>query len=164
MKINIEISNQYGYNIAVYPYNNGALPSSDNAEVISKLEGKGALNVGRAESAIVDIPGMGSLLVQFMGEQKLSEYHDKFCEHPDEFDQCEQMVLIRYKTSELYWRFPSSSDNPQVTLSVNDVGTVCVGKTSAGSIRQVALPELFIPPVFSVHPMGYEPEESQQSE
>jgi len=163
MKINIEITNQYGYDIAIYPYNNGVLPSNDNAEVIAKLEGKGAFNVGRAESAIVDIPGMGSLLVQFMGEQKLSEYHDKFCEHPDEFDQCEQMVLIRYKTSELYWRFPSSSEEPEITLSVNDVGTVCMGKTSTGSVRQVALPELFIPPVFSVHPMGYEPEEAEQS-
>jgi hypothetical protein len=161
MKINIEITNQYGYDIAVYPYNAGALPSNDNAQFINRLEGKGAFDVEQSESAIVDIPGMGSLLVQFMGKQKLSEYHDKFSENPDEFDCCEQMVLIRYKTSELYWRFPNDSDSPEVTLSVNDVGTVCLGNTSVGSVRQVALPELFIPPVFSADPLGLSEENKE---
>ncbi|MCF6437626.1 hypothetical protein [Pseudoalteromonas sp. MMG022] len=164
MKINVDITNQYGYDIAVYPYNNGALPSNDKAEIVGKSEGKGSLSVERSESGIIDIPGMGSVLVQFMGEQKLSEYHDKFCEHPDDFDKCEQMVLIRYKTSELYWRFPSSAENAQVTLTVNDVGTVCLGKTSTGSVRQVALPELFVPPVFSVNPMAEPQDEAQQPE
>ncbi|TMN33748.1 hypothetical protein [Pseudoalteromonas sp. S2755] len=164
MKIKIELTNNYGYDLAAYPYNNGALPSPESSETIAKLEGKGELVVERGESAILTVPGMGSLLVQFMGEQKLSEYHDKFCEHPDDFDQCEQMVLIRYKTSELYWRFPSSAEIAQVTLQVNDVGTVCLGKVSTGGVRQVALPELFVPPVFSVNPMAEPQGEAEQPE
>ncbi|EOU2461252.1 hypothetical protein ACNTOD_000132 [Vibrio navarrensis] len=164
MKINVEITNRYGYNLAIHPYNHGVVPTSESAEIIGKVEGTGALSVERSESAIIDIPGMGSLLIQFMGEQKLSEYHDKFCEHPDEFDRCEQMVLIRYKTSELYWRFFSSESNADIALSVNEVGTVCLGKVSVGSVRQVALPELFVPPVFLVNPMAEMQGEAKQPE
>ncbi|WP_419148720.1 hypothetical protein [Pseudoalteromonas 'SMAR'] len=164
MKIHVNITNQYGYDIAIYSYNNGALPSHEKAEIVGNSEGQGSLSVERSESGIIDIPGMGSVLVQFMGEQKLSEYHDKFCENPDEFDKCEQMVLIRYKTSELYWRFASASVDPEVTLSVNDVGTVCLGKVSTGEVRQVALPELFIPPVFSVNPMAESQNEAERTE
>lgn len=164
MKINIDITNLYGYDIAVYQYNNGVLPSNDKAQIVDKTEGKGSLSVERSESGIIDIPGMGSVLVQFMGEQKLSEYHDKFCEHPDDFDKCEQMVLVRYKTSELYWRFPGSESCAEIALSVNDVGTLCLGKVTVGSVRQVALPELFVPPVFSVNPMAEQQEDFEKSE
>ncbi|WMN59036.1 hypothetical protein NI389_12515 [Pseudoalteromonas xiamenensis] len=164
MKINIEITNQYGYDIAVYPYNLGALPSNDKAQIINRQEGRGDVDVEQSESAIVDIPGMGSLLIQFMGEQKFSEYHDKFCEQSDEFDQCGQMVLIRYKTSELYWRFPTSDDVGSVELIVNQVGTVCIGKVSKGSVRQISLQELFIPPVFLVNPTETMQEESEQEQ
>ncbi|MCG7539195.1 hypothetical protein [Pseudoalteromonas sp. OF7H-1] len=161
MKIKIELTNNYGYDLATYPYNDGALPSPESAQTIGKLEGKGELIVERGQSAILTVPGMGSLLVQFLGEQRLSEYHDKFCEHPDEFDQCEQMVLVRYKTSELYWRFSSDVEEAFVQLGVNDVGTVCLGKTSVGHVRQIALPELFIPPSFSANPLSTGEEETE---
>ncbi|MCF7499772.1 hypothetical protein [Pseudoalteromonas sp. L1] len=161
MKIKIELTNNYGYDLAAYPYNDGAVPSPESAQTIAKLEGKGELIVERGQSAILKVPGMGSVLVQFLGEQRLSEYHDKFCEQPDEFDQYEQMVLIRYKTSELYWRFTTHPEHPSVNLGVNDVGTVCLGKVSSGSVRQVALPELFVPPVFSAHPVGSKPEDNE---
>ena len=154
MKIHVNITNQYGYDIAIYPYNNGALPSHEKAEVVGNSEEQGSLSVERSESGIIDIPGMGSVLLQFMGEQKLSEYHDKFCEHPDEFDKCEQMVLIRYKTSELYWRFPSSAESAQVDLQVNDVGTVCLGKVSTGSVRQLRCRVVYPASIFS-KPNGY---------
>ncbi len=156
MKIKIELTNNYGYDLAAYPYNDGAVPSPESAQTIAKLEGKGELIVERGQSAILKVPGMGSVLVQFLGEQRLSEYHDKFCEQPDEFDQYEQMVLIRYKTSELYWRFSSDIDGAFIQLNVNDVGTVCLGKTSSGHIRQIALPELFIPPAFFANPLSIE--------
>ncbi|RZG00151.1 hypothetical protein EXT48_19025 [Pseudoalteromonas sp. CO348] len=164
MKIKIELTNNYGYDLAAYPYNDGALPSPESAQTIAKLEGKGELIVERGQSAILTVPGMGSLLVQFLGEQRLSEYHDKFCEQADEFDQCGQMVLIRYKTSELYWRFSTSDEVGSVELTVNQVGTVCIGKVSKGSVRQISLQELFIPPVFLVNPTEAMQEESAQEQ
>ena len=164
MKININISNQFGYDLAVFPYNDGARPSNENGVVINKLEGSGEVSVERAQSSIIDIPGMGQLLVQFLGEQKLNEFHDKFAEVPDEFDKCDQMVLVRYKTSELYWRFPTSDDVSSLDLVVNKVGTVCIGKVSAGSVRQISLQELFIPPVFLVNPTEAMQEESAQEQ
>lgn len=162
MKININVTNRYGYDIAIYPYNNGALPNKEAGQVVSKLEGSGQLTVGTGESGVIEIPGMGSLVLMFLGEQKLANYHDKFCEQPDEFDQCEQMVLVRYKTTELYWRFSTSDKSPSLEISVNELGTVCFDKTSVGSIRQVSIPELFIPPVFSADPFAQEQQEDSQ--
>ena len=48
MKIKIELTNNYGYDLAAYPYNDGAVPSNDLAQTIAKLEGKGELIVERA--------------------------------------------------------------------------------------------------------------------
>jgi hypothetical protein len=162
MKINISVTNQYGYDIAVYPYNNGALPTKEAGVVVSKLEGRGELTVDSGESGVIEVPGMGSLVVMFLGKQKLESYHEKSSEQQGDFDQCEQMVLIRYKTTELYWRFPTSDESPSLEISINDLGTVCCNKTSVGSIRQVSISELFIPPVFSADPFAEQSEEESQ--
>ncbi|MEM5552836.1 hypothetical protein WNY63_19110 [Pseudoalteromonas neustonica] len=156
MNIKIGLTNRYGYELIAYPFNGGACP--DNGEKIAPLEGKGELTIASGENAIIDVPGMGSLLVQFLGEQKLENFHDRACESPSEFDQYEQMALLRYKTTELYWRFPSS-DDAQLELSVNDIGTVCLDKVLSGEARRVSLPEFFIPPVFL--PSGVDEPESQ---
>lgn len=159
MKINISVTNQYGYDIAVYPYSNGALPSKEVDKVVAKLGGCGELTIESGESGVVDIPGMGSLVLIFLGEQKLANYHDRFCEQQDDFDLYEQMILVRYKTTELYWRFPTSDESPSLEIRLNDLGTVCFDKTSVGSIRQVSIPELFIPPVFSADPFVEKPQD-----
>lgn len=70
--------------------------------------------------------------------------------------------MISYKTTELYWRFPTSDESPSLEISINDIGTVCCNKTSVGSIRQVSIPELFIPPAFSADPFAEQSEEEPQ--
>jgi|TARA_B100001063_G_C16769178_1_gene560489 hypothetical protein len=146
MNIKIGLTNRYGYELIAYPFNGGAYPQS--GERIAPLEGKGEVVVASGESVIIDVPGIGALLVQFLGVQKLENLHDKHCETPSEFDKYEQMALLRYKTTELYWRFASSDDAAQLELSVNDIGTVCLDKVLSGEARRISLPEFFIPPVF----------------
>ncbi|MEJ2669541.1 MAG: hypothetical protein P8104_05860 [Gammaproteobacteria bacterium] len=164
MKIKITISNQYAYDVGFYPFGDGLYPDANShCERISRLEGQGAFTVDSGECSILDIPGMGSLLVQFLGKQKLENCHDRFCENPSDFDQYEQMALLRYKTTEIYWRFPTADDAAEMELRINDVGTVCLDKVLSGEARRVSLPEFFIPPVSCRSlPEGTQEEGSQQ--
>ncbi|MCG7534315.1 hypothetical protein [Pseudoalteromonas sp. OOF1S-7] len=149
MNIKINLTNRYGYELAVHPYNGGAFPEGQG-ERIAQKEGKGVITLASGENSILIIPGMDSLLIQFMGNQRLENIHERFRDTPDEFDQYEQMALLRYKTTELYWRFPGD-DDAALELSINDIGTVCLDKVLTGEVRQVSLPEFFIPPVFCDH-------------
>ncbi|MCO7188989.1 MULTISPECIES: hypothetical protein [unclassified Pseudoalteromonas] len=150
MNIKINLTNRYGYDLALYPYDGGANLSGEGQR-IAKLEGTGELVVAQGESSILEVPGMGSLLVQFLGEQKLEDCHERFCDSPSEFDQYEMMALLRYKTTELYWRFPKEDSDAALDISINDIGTVCLDKVLSGEARRVQLPEFFIPPVFTAH-------------
>ncbi|PCK32786.1 hypothetical protein [Pseudoalteromonas piscicida] len=162
MNIKINLTNRYGYDLMLYPYNCGAVPKGEGQN-ICKLEGTGEMTVAQGESGILDIPGMGSLLVQFLGKQKLEDCHERFCDSPSEFDQYEQMALLRYKTNELYWRFPApTNDAPaELNISINDIGTICLDKVLSGEARRVQLPEFFIPPVFTPHLPEGNPEETE---
>lgn len=152
MNIKINITNRYEYDVAHYPYNSGTYPNADSPkELIPKGGNQSSLTMASGESSILDIPGMGTLLVQFLGEQKLEDCHDRFCENPSDFDRFEQMVLLRYKVTELYWRFPTTDTAAELELSINDIGTVCLDKVLSGEARRVSLPEFFIPPVSFDH-------------
>lgn len=148
MNIKINLTNRYSFDLTHYEYNEGAVPSG-TGQCITKTEGNGELSVKFGESAIVDIPGMGSLLIQFLGEQKLHDCHDKFCDSPSNFDKYPNMALLRFKTSEIYWRFPNQDTAAELNLSVNELGTVCLDKIHHGEVRKVQLPEFFIPPIFN---------------
>ncbi|WP_105167636.1 hypothetical protein [Pseudoalteromonas sp. T1lg23B] len=158
MNIKVNLTNRYEYELLVYPYDNGNYPDISKAQKVAPKDGSAELSIKSGQSQIVEIPGMGSLLVQFLGEQRLESCHDRFCENPSDFDKYQQMALLRYKTTELYWRFPTSDEAAELQLSVNDLGTVCLDKVVSGEARQVSLPEFFIPPVFNV---GL-PEESKE--
>ncbi|WP_440055531.1 hypothetical protein ACSLBF_05150 [Pseudoalteromonas sp. T1lg65] len=160
MNIKINLTNCFEYELLVHPYEDGKLPDPSRAQKVAPKEGRSELVIQRGQSQIVDVPGMGSLLVQYLGEQKLESCHDRFCEDPSNFDKYEQMALLRYKTTELYWRFPTSTEDAELNLSVNDLGTICLDKVMSGEARQVSLPELFIPPVFNP---GL-PQQSKESE
>ncbi|KJZ04302.1 hypothetical protein [Pseudoalteromonas piscicida] len=149
MNIKINLTNRYDFELLIYPFNGGNYPSANDAQKVAQKEGEGEIVVKSGECGVVDIPGMGSLLIQFLGEQRLESIHDRFCENPSDFDKYEQMALLRYKTTELYWRFPTSEDDAQLQLSVNELGTVCLDKVLTGEALKVSLPEFFIPPVFN---------------
>ncbi|QTH70737.1 hypothetical protein [Pseudoalteromonas xiamenensis] len=163
MNIKINLTNRYDYELLIYPFNNGSYPSANDAQQVAPKEGIGELVVKSGQSSIVDIPGMGQLLVQFLGEQRLESIHDRFCENPCDFDKYDQMALLRYKTTELYWRFPTSEEDAQLQLSVNDLGTICLDKVIDGEARKVSLPEFFIPPVFSAGAPEENKDESAQA-
>ncbi|TMP38477.1 hypothetical protein [Pseudoalteromonas rubra] len=150
MNIKINLTNRYGYDLTLFPYNGGALPSGEGQR-IAKVEGTGEIVVAQGECSILEVPGMGSLLVQFLGEQKLVDCHERFCDSPSEFDGYPLMALLRYKTTELYWRFSDSDDPAELNVSINDIGTICLDKVLSGEARRVQLPEFFIPPVFTPH-------------
>lgn len=101
------------------------------------------------ESAIVDIPDMGSLLMQLLGEQKLLDCLDKFCDSPCEFDEYPYVAFLRFITSEIYWRFQHQDSAAELNLSINELGTVCLDKIRHGELRRVKLPEFFIPSIFN---------------
>ena len=151
MNIKIRLTNRYDYELLIYPFNDGCHPEADKATRVARKEGSGELSLANGECGVIAIPGMGDLLVQFMGQQRLENIHDRHCETPSDFDKFEQMALLRYKTTELYWRFPSTDDDAELQLSINELGTVCLDKVLSGEARQVSLPEFFIPPVFCPH-------------
>jgi len=71
--------------------------------------------------------------------------------------------MISYKTTELYWRFPTYDESPSLEININDLSTVCCNKTFVASIRQVSIPELFIPPAFSADLFSEKTPEEEQS-
>ncbi|WP_432451967.1 hypothetical protein ACRRS0_13055 [Agarivorans sp. QJM3NY_29] len=153
MKIKVNVTNHYLYQLAILPYNHGLLPDSiqlSETERIAKSKGTGSFQVLSGEATIVFVPGMGELLIHFLGQQKIENCHDKFTETFSDFDHYQQMVLLRYKTTELYWRFPSAESDAELDISVNELGTLCLDKVHHGEARKISLPEFFIPPVFLV--------------
>lgn len=150
MNIKINLTNCYSYDLALYPYDGGVRPKGEGQR-IAKVEGTGEIIVAQGESSILEVPGMGSLLIQFLGDDKLVDCHERFCDSPNEFDEYPLMALLRYKTTELYWRFPKGDTDAALDISINDIGTVCLDKVLTGEARRVQLPEFFITPVFTDH-------------
>ncbi|MBB1396731.1 hypothetical protein [Pseudoalteromonas sp. SG44-8] len=147
MNVKISILNNYAYDLALVPYCNGTLPSlvpTDLVTVISRKEAREVVNVNSGECAILEIPGLNSVLIQHLGTDKLIDCHDRFCESPDEFDLYEQSVLLRCANKEVYWRFANEVETAELEISVNSLGTVCIDNVIDGAVRAISLPELYI--------------------
>lgn len=145
MEIGINFKNEFVYAVANFPYNEGHYPNPENKDSYQIVETSGkhyGYYVKAGESEIVEIPGMGSLLIQFLGESRLDDYHSK--EDAAAFDNYKCSTLIRYNSLELYWRFDYTG-NPQIEFTLNRYGTLELNRVNLGEVRTISIPQIILP-------------------
>lgn len=142
--IELQITNNYAFPLAYYPYNGGAYPDSNSPQ--TRIANKGTTQVITSEPEspfdpiFVDVPAMGPLLITQMNEDEINRYKKT--------DELKKQVasgtesyryhsLLRYHGKNYYFMH----DNPKVTIEVefNSIGCMTIHNISAEKAVQIPL-------------------------
>jgi len=118
---NLNVINNYVHDIVVNVKGSGDTIVNHNSE--GKFDKLG--------NVVLDIFGMGHLSLFDLGEKKLPEY---------DFHTQTWGVLIRYKTTEAYYRYEGGG---QLSIIIDEFGSVSLS-TNSGQIINIKLKELTI--------------------